>query len=37
MKKALKFEVDVKVQQGRNCIKSKVWDPSGVQLKEIKS
>jgi hypothetical protein len=37
MKKALKFEVDVKVQQRWNYIKSKVWDQSGMQLKKIKS
>jgi hypothetical protein len=30
MKKALKFGVDIEVQQGQNCIKSKVWSQLGM-------
>jgi hypothetical protein len=33
----LKFRADIEIQQGQNCIKSKVWSQLGVKLKEIKS
>jgi len=36
MQKARKFGVPIEVQQGRNCIKSKVYGQLGVQLKQIK-
>jgi len=36
MKMMLKFGADVEIWLEKNCIKSKVWDQLGVQLKESK-
>jgi hypothetical protein len=36
MKKALKFGVDIEVQQGQNCIKSKVWDQFAFKINQKK-
>jgi len=37
MQKARKYEAEVKVLQGPNCIKSKVYGQLEIQLKQIES
>jgi hypothetical protein len=36
MKNELKFRADIEVQQGQNCIKSKVWDQFAFKINQKK-